>query len=344
MPRQPRLDAPGLLQHVIARGIQGSRIFLDRQDYEHFLTRLEKIVMKVQVRCYAWTLLPDHFHLLLRSGDVHLGKVMRSLMTGYAVTFNRRHKRNGHLFHNRYKSIICEDEPYLLELVRYIHLNPLKAGLVESVSELDGYPWSGHGALMGNRRNGWQEIEEVLDCFSSRKTRARMDYRRFVEEDTDHEGSLDLEGGGWSRSWNPEGGNGSTKMRASDEVYDERVLGRTEFVKKVLNATHSAQVVEKVKLPLPDLITRVSQWCNVEMEDLFLGRRTREVCGARAVISYLAVHKMGYRFSEVGESLRVHPATVARSLEKGKGICDGNRGISPMSSMALELDQSNPVH
>jgi putative transposase len=344
MPRQPRLDAPGLLQHVIARGIQGSRIFLDRQDYENFLARLEKIVLKSQVRCYAWVLLPDHFHFLLRSGNVHLGKLMRPFMTGYAVTFNRRHKRNGHLFHNRYKSIICEDEPYFLELVRYIHLNPLKAGLVESVSELNGYPWSGHGALLGNRENGWQDTEEVLGCFSSQKARARVDYRRFLEDGTGHEEGLDLEGGGWGRSWNPESEDGSAKMRRSDEVYDERILGRTEFVKRVLDATHSTRTVEKVKMPLPDLITRVSEWCKVGMEDLFLGRRTREVSGARAVISYLAVHKMGYRFSEVGETLKVHPATVARSLEKGKEICDGNREMFPMSSMVLEINQSIPVH
>jgi len=344
MPRQPRLDAPGLLQHVIARGFQRSKIFMDRQDYEHFLVRLGKIVLAAQVRCYAWVLLPDHFHLLLRNGNVHLAKVMQSLMTGYAVTFNRRHKRNGHLFQTRYKSIICEDEPYFLELVRYIHLNPLKAGLVKSVSKLDGYPWSGHGELLGYRKNGWQEIDEVLGHFSSQKARARMDYRRFVEEGTDHEGNLDLEGGGWSRSRNFESENGPAKIQRSDEVYDERVLGRTEFVNKVLDATRSTPVVEKVKMPLPDLITRVSEWYKVEMEDLFLGRRTREVSGVRAVISYLAVHKMGYRFSEVGEFLKVHPANVARSLEKGKEICDGNPGMPPMSSMALELDRSNPVH
>ena len=344
MPRQPRLDAPGLLQHVIVRGAQRAKIFMDRQDYEHFLARLEKVVLAAQVRCYAWALLPDHFHLLLRNGNVRLAKVMQSLMIGYAVTFNRRHKRNGHLFQNRYKSIICEDEPYFLVLVRYIHLNPLKAGLVSSVSKLDGYPWSGHGALLGYRKNGWQEIEEVLGHFSSQKARARMDYRKFIEEGTNHGEGLDLEGGGWSRSWNFESENGPAKIRRSDEVYDERVLGRTEFVIKVLDATRSTPVVEKVKMPLPDLITKVSEWCKVEMEDLLLGRRTREVSGARAVISYLAVDKMGYRFSEVGEFLKVHPANVARCLDKGKEICNGNRGMPPISSMALELDQSNPVH
>ncbi len=340
MPRQSRLDAPGLLQHVIARGIQGARIFTDRQDYEDFLARLERIVLAAQIRCYAWALLPDHFHLLLRSGEVHLAKVMRSLMTGYSVAFNLRHKMSGHLFHNRYKSVVCEDEPYFLELVRYIHLNHLRAGLVRSLSKLDGYPWSGHSALLGRRENGWQEIQEVLDRFSSDKARARMGYRNFIEEGTEHEGSLDFEGGGWSRSWASENRAGPAKMHGSDGIYDERVLGGTEFVEKVLNAASSAPIVKKAKMPLPDLITRVSEWCKVESEDLFLGRRTREVSGARAVISYLAVEKMGYRFSEVGESLKVHPANVARSQEKGKKIFETNEGLRGLFGSSCYLVQA----
>jgi len=78
---------------------------------------------------------------------------MRRLMTGYAVTFNRRHRRAGHLFQNRYKSVICEEDPYLLELIRYIHLNPLRAGLVKDLKELDRYPWTGHSAILGRRKN-----------------------------------------------------------------------------------------------------------------------------------------------------------------------------------------------
>jgi hypothetical protein len=90
-----------------------------------------------------------------------LSKVMRKLMTGYAVTFNQRHKRSGHLFQNRYKSIICEEDPYLLELIRYIHLNPLRAGMVKDLKELDKYPWSGHSAILGRCKNPL--IPEVSD-------------------------------------------------------------------------------------------------------------------------------------------------------------------------------------
>jgi len=153
MPRQPRLDASGLLQHVMARGIERRKLFLDDKDRECFLKRFAGILEETQTQCYAWALIPNHFHLLLRTGPTPLSKVMRKLMTGYAVTFNKRHKRAGHLFQNRYKSIICEEDPYLLELIRYIHLNPLRAKLVQDLSELDKYPWSGHSAILGHCKN-----------------------------------------------------------------------------------------------------------------------------------------------------------------------------------------------
>jgi len=153
MPRQPRLDAPGLLQHVMARGIERRKIFLDDNDRESFLERLAIILEETQTQCYAWAFIPNHFHLLLRTGPTPLSKLMRRLMTGYAVTFNKRHKRSGHLFQNRYKSIICQEDPYLLELIRYIHLNPLRAKLVQDLKELDKYPWTGHSAILGHCKN-----------------------------------------------------------------------------------------------------------------------------------------------------------------------------------------------
>ena len=152
MPRQPRLDAPGLLQHVMARGIERRKLFRDDKARKSFLDHLAIILEETQTQCYAWALIPNHFHLLLITGPTPLSKAMRRLMTGYAVTFNKRQKRIGHLFQNRYKSVICEEDPYLLELIRYIHLNPLSAGIVKDLKELDKYPWTGHSAILGRRR------------------------------------------------------------------------------------------------------------------------------------------------------------------------------------------------
>jgi REP element-mobilizing transposase RayT len=168
MPRESRLDAPGLLHHVIARGIEGRQIFIDIRDRQGFLHRLAELIGKTGMKCYAWCLMSNHFHLLLKTGHSPLSSFMRRLLTGYAINFNLRQKRTGHLFQNRYKSIVCEEEPYLLELTRYIHLNPIRAKMVKTVKELDIYPWTGHAVLMGRRKYSWQETDEVLIRFGKR--------------------------------------------------------------------------------------------------------------------------------------------------------------------------------
>jgi len=157
----------------MARGIERRKLFRDDKDRNSFLDRLAVILEETQTQCYAWALIPNHFHLLLRTGPTPLSKVMRRLMTGYAVTFNKRHKRSGHLFQNRYKSVVCEEDAYLLELIRYIHLNPLRAGLVKDLKELDKYPWTGHSAILGRRKNPL--VPEVRDPKSEARDQAKLD-------------------------------------------------------------------------------------------------------------------------------------------------------------------------
>jgi len=252
MPRQPGLDAPGLLQHVMARGIERREIFKDDKDRKSFLDRFAVTLEETQ--CYAWALIPNHFHILLRTGPTTLSKVMRRLMTGYAVTFNKRHKRSGHLFQNRYKSVVCEEDPYLLELIRYIHLNPLRAGLVKDLKELDKYPWTGHSAMLGKRKNplipepskvrlmsnqpsainssderqkslAEKTVEDILLLFGDTVKVARRRYRQFVNNGVDQGKRPELQGGGLVRSagGNKEGFLGRKKEER--ELGDERILG-----------------------------------------------------------------------------------------------------------------------
>ena len=140
MPRKALIDAPGALYHIIVRGIDRRKIFCDDAGRDDFLDRLGDILPDSKTPCFAWALLTNH-HLLLRTGTAPIAMVMRRLLTGYAVNFNRRHRRHGHLFQNRYKSILCQEDPYLLELVRYIHLNPLRAGIVDELKGLNAYPY-----------------------------------------------------------------------------------------------------------------------------------------------------------------------------------------------------------
>src|SRR5574342_538251 len=225
MPRQARLDAPGTLHHVMVRGIERTVLFRDDPDREDFLARVAALAAAGAFTIYAWALLPNHAHLLVQTGQRPLARSMRSLLTGYAGAFNRRHKRVGHLFQNRYKSIVIEAEPYLLELVRYLHLNPLRAGVVKSLAALDRYPWTGHSALLGRVPRAWQETRPVLAQFGPTPARARQAYRAFVAAGLPQGRRPELQGGGLIRSLG--GWQAVATLRRGREAYrgDERVLG-----------------------------------------------------------------------------------------------------------------------
>ncbi len=150
MPRRARLNAPGTLHHVIVRGIKKCKIVDDDQDRVTLIKKLGELSIRTQTAIYAWALMSNHAHLLLRSGQQGLSSFMRKLLTGYAGYYNRHHHRHGHLFQNRYNSIVVEEDAYFRELVRYIHLNPVMAKMVDSLSALDRYQWSGHGRGMGH--------------------------------------------------------------------------------------------------------------------------------------------------------------------------------------------------
>ena len=151
MPRGPRLDAPNVLHHVIVRGIERRRIFRGDGDRQRCLDRLGTVITTSGARLYAWCLMPNHVHALIRTGTLPLGRLMQRWVGSDASAFNRRYARAGHLFQNRFKSIVVDEEQYLLELVRYIHLNPVRARLPVSMEELDSYPWTGHAVLLGRR-------------------------------------------------------------------------------------------------------------------------------------------------------------------------------------------------
>ena len=165
----------------------------DRND---FLDRCGKVFPETKTSCYAFALMPNHVHLLLRTGPAPLSVVMARLLTGYAVHFNRTHQRHGQLFQNRYKSIVCQEDAYFKELVRYIHLNPVKAKIVKDLNVLASYPYSGHAAVMGKMPYPWQDTGFVLSVFEG----SRRAYLDFLRESLSQKSELDFDGGGLRRS------------------------------------------------------------------------------------------------------------------------------------------------
>ncbi|HQR44882.1 MAG TPA: transposase [Thermoanaerobaculia bacterium] len=180
MSRPLRLEHPGALWHVTSRGNERREIFRDDADRELFLGILGRVVSVFRWRLYAWVLMDNHYHLLLETPEPNLSRGMRQLNGLYTQRFNRRHGRDGHLMQGRFKSILVEKEAHLLELCRYVVLNPVRAGSARSARE---WRWSSYRATADlERPPEWLATDGVLPLFSSRRAPATRRYREFVSE------------------------------------------------------------------------------------------------------------------------------------------------------------------
>jgi len=335
MPRKARIDASGALHHIIVRGIEGSKIFYDDEDRDNFLERLGAILSETGTPCFAWALMPNHLHLLLRTGQTPIAAVMRRLLTGYAVSFNRRHNRYGHLFQNRYKSILCQEDLYLLELVRYIHLNPLRAGLVEGLSDLDKYPYGGHSAVMDHSRPAWQDTGYILRCYAKKDSTARQRYREFIEKGIDAGRRPDLIGGGLIRS---AGGWSAVKaMRRSWSRIkgDERILGEGDFVEKVLEAAQEkitrSHTLEAQGYGFEWLIQRVSTVLDIEPRNIFTPGKYARSVEARSLLCYWGVRELKMTTVELAQKINLSQPSVSQAVARGQKIAE-ERGLNLLPS------------
>lgn len=322
MPRKSRIDAAGAVHHVIARGISKANIFSDDEDYKSFINRLGAILKITKTACYAWALMNNHFHLLLRTGNPPISVVMRRLLTGYAVNYNRQHKRFGHLFQNRYKSILCQEDIYLKELVRYIHLNPLRAGMVPDYKSLGRYSYSGHGVILGYFKNDWQDTEYVTNLFGSDTRSGKRGYSEFVRKASDQGKRPELVGGGLLRSHG--GWKGVKALRRSGDYQkgDERILGDGDFVMSVLSqANESMERRYRLKsegYELKDMIERVAEVTGIKSDEIISSGRRRKASGARDLLCYWATEYLNVKQQELAGLLNITQAAVSMSAGRGR--------------------------
>ena len=281
---------------------------------------MEKYVIKITLLLADEKSIPAH--ILLRSSEIGLAGFMRRFLTGYAISYNRRHRRWGHLFQNRYKSIICDEDVYFTQLVRYIHLNPLRAKLVKNLTKLDGYRWSGHGVLMGKVKNDWQDQDYVLKWFGRKEGEAKGEYRNYVKKGIDQGRRPELVGGGLIRSL---GGWSAVKAlrRSGDrELSDDRILGSGEFVERIIKEADA-----KIKYQLPvkeqdqkidEYIARLCENKKVSISELKSGSRCKEVSGVRALIATGLVKKHGVSLAEVARRVGVSTAAVSKIIKRAR--------------------------
>jgi putative transposase len=230
------------------------------------------------------------------------------------------------LFQNRYKSILCQEDPYLLELVRYIHLNPLRGKRVESIDALDQYPYSGHSAIMGFWKREWQDADTVLGYFGHREKGARRKYREYIEQGVGQGRRPDLVGGGLIRSlggWERVQELGRWRGRFKG---DERILGESEFVEEVLKASEEKMQrryeLRADGMNLDKILKRVAELLEVSLGEIEGGGRYRKIVEARSLVSYWAVRELGMEGTEVARRLGVTQPAVSQAVARGARIVE----------------------
>jgi REP-associated tyrosine transposase len=280
MARRPRVFAPGLLYHVIVRGNQRQRTFLSDSDYQAYLQRLARYRKRYGYRVHAYCLMPNHVHLLLESSHEPLAKLMQGLQQSYSQYFNLRHRKVGHVFQGRYKAIVCERDEYLLELVRYIHLNPVRSGLVK---EPGRYLYSGHKAYVEGKATEMIEPGPVL-----RMLGGKARYREFVRD--------------------------GIKDGHKEEYYeaeDQRFLGSAGFGEKL----QEKQVETRLKRKgLEPTVKALGEKLGIGAAELKSADRSWAVSRARTLIGYVLVRRQGYGLGEVAKYFGRDPATMGTLL------------------------------
>jgi hypothetical protein len=258
-----------------------------------------------------------------------LAEIMRRLLTGYAVVFNLRHNRAGHLFQNRYKSIVCNNDPYLLELVRYIHLNPVRAGMVDDLETLADCPWSGHCELLGRSSMPVIRVDEVLTLFSSQRKVAQKNYESFIADGLHARPMIKLSSGGKrsSKALDP--------SIAEDAVFDDRILGGGHFVEQVLNASSPLQ--NNHRMPFTELVQRVANCFQIAPATLSAPSKERNIVRAKAVICHVAVRKLGIKGVDVAATLGYSSTAVTQATKRGEAILAADRDLEKMLGAIAKL-------
>jgi putative transposase len=332
MPRGVRLDCAGALHHVIVRGIERRPIFRSEADRKLFLDRLAEWVLESRAGLYAWALMPNHAHLLLRTGQLPLSRLMQAWLSAYSTTFNRRHRRSGHLFQNRFKSTLVEEDPYLRQLLAYIHLNPVRSRLPVTLDSLERYPWTGHAVVLGKQAYRAQDTDFVLSMFGRSVQEARCAYRKFVREAARGGQSCDLDGGGLRRSLG--GWTHRERLSSGRErwAHDERVLGSSDFVHKLLSDTDSPAVAPSHPAAvISPLVDSVCERFHVSPAEIASRSLRPGVLDARAALSYAAVVHHGLSFTAVARQIGLSRRSISRAIQRAQMA--GLTGTVPLAEL-----------
>jgi REP element-mobilizing transposase RayT len=281
------------MYHIIARGNDRQVLFRVGADYREYLSRLGAGLRRCEIRCHAYCLMPNHVHLLLEPAAVPVSRLLQGVQGAFAQYLNRRYRRAGHRFLGRFRAILCEKESYSLELIRYLHLNPVRAGLTRSP---EAWPWSSHRAYLGNPAEEVPiDSRDILEQFHRDPLKARKAYARFVQE-----------------------GLGMGHREEFYELWEQRVLGNQAFAEKALTPRRKAPGLP-IRVPVLHIVRAVAQELGIPAERIATASRARGPARARAFVAYLARELAKFPLTLVAREIRRDPATLSHAVRRLEG-------------------------
>ena len=289
MARKPRIHFPGALYHVIARGNRRERIFRDEKDYQLYLNFLREYKDHHGFYLYAYTLIPNHMHLLIEVGEYPLSRLMQNLQFRYTRNFNIKYKKHGHLFQGRYKAILCEKDSYLLELSAYIDLNAVRAGLVEDPIN---YRWCSYRSYARENKDDLVEKDFLFAQFSQNKKVAMKEYERFVK-----------------------GRMGQGHREDFYELKDQRFLGEEEFVDNVHRQLNEEPPFV-YDISLGQIVSEVSSALHLPTGLLCSLTRNRQGALGRAVTGYVGRKLGGYQITATAAHFHRDPVVISQGIKR----------------------------
>ena len=306
MARRPRVHFPNALYHVIARGNQRQDIFFDEKDYQRYLSYLSGYQTRYSFHLYAYALMPNHVHLLLEVEATPLSKIMQALQFRYTRYFNTRYGKVGHLFQGRYKAILCDKDAYLLELIRYIHLNPIRSNLVR---DLERYRWVSHQSYLGRERDDLIDEDLILSQFGRTKSVARRRYNDFIREglNLDHQAKY-------------------------YEVKDQRFLGEEEFLERIESKKVTDETV-LFEIPLEDIVMEVGKTVGITRERIHSLSRDRRGALGRSLVAYVARKLSGYLVKDAARYFHREPAMISHGIMKVENLLRADEDLAEKVEM-----------
>ena len=291
MARKPRIEFPGAVYHVITRGNNRQKTFANDRDYGSFLGLLKHYKEKFQFVLYAYSLMPNHVHMLVEAGEVPLSRIMQALQFNYTQKFNRRHKKVGHLFQGRYKAILCQRENYLLELIRYIVLNPVRAHLVKKPAD---WRWSSYYDLLRFKGEHIVSADAVLGLFGKSPNASARHLQKYVNDG--------LTGGHNDLYY---------KLR------DQRILGEAEFADEVIKTNEAiAGDFEYYNMSIDNAVVLVARHMDIGKERIKTITHERLGTKARGMVAYICKAFGGKKSREVAKYFGRSDVMISRLIRQ----------------------------